>query len=135
MKTKRLFKSLIWILLFVGFCSVVYGVFILIDRSHSPSWVTFFALCIFVVVVGPLVSWMIDSTGSISAYLGALAVAHTDLSPEGIIRFEDGETRTAISHGPSIFKGEEVTVTEVRDKGEVLVVGRANPPAEKAIGI
>lgn len=118
----------LWILIFFGVCLFFYFVVAYFNDIEGFSFKLFLATCALIYITGPLVTWMIDSTESLPAYLGELAVAETDISPEGTIRFKDGEKRLAISHGPSIFKGEEVTVTEVREKGKILVVGRANPP-------
>lgn len=117
-----------WFLVFLGLCLIVYLV-----AAHL-SGVEGFSLKLFLIsfgllfTTGPLAIWIVDSTDLLPANLGELAVAETDLSPEGTIRFKDGEVRKAISFGPTIFKGEEVTVTEVKENGKILVVGRANPP-------
>jgi len=124
-------KNLLWVLLFIGFCAVLYGLFIVLDGNQKGAWLSFFWFCIFMAIVGPVTVWMIDSTETLPAYLGLLAVAETDLCPEGVIRFKDGEKRSATTSSPPIYKGEEVTVTKVRDKGKTLIVGRANPPIER----
>ena len=134
MDAMRLFSKIsgwFWLLIFLGLCLVVYLV-----AAHF-SGVEGFSLKLFLItfgllfITGPLVIWMVDSTDLLPANLGELAVAETDLAPEGTIRFKDGEVRKAISCGPTIFEGEEVTVTEVKENGKVLVVGRANPPGER----
>lgn len=135
MQLKSLLKinNWLWNIIFLGISLFFYFVIAYLNDIEGFSIRLFLVIFATLYVTGPLFTWIVDSTGtgSLPAYLGKLAVAETDISPEGIVRFKDGEKCQAISSNSPIYKGEEVTVTEVRDKGKTLIVGRANPPIER----
>jgi membrane-bound serine protease (ClpP class) len=130
----EVFVTSFGILFGTGVACIAAGAYLLFDVPEQsdlrvPFWSVVFpavaAIAVFggIVVFGLSRSLFRSQTSGVEALVGSIAVADSDIAPEGRV-FLHGELWTARADQP-ISKGERVEITEVRD----LIVRVRRPPA------